>query len=177
VLVGGGLILAVFALIAFWPADEAGSDGNADKTAAAGEQGPDGGRAGAGKGGVQARDYDEPSAPTRQGKRNPAVRLPNVGMSPEAPAPQDDTPPVFASKAEEIAWYEHKLEKAKELRDARQKFTERLPKVKEKIESSPNADQQMQAFEKRKKIVEDNYEKAQADVDALEKKLEELRRG
>jgi len=177
VLLGGGVILAVFALIAFWPSDKGdGTGANADKGAAEGEDGPGGSKVGAGKGGVQARDYDEPSAPTRPGKRNPAVRLPNVGMSPEAPAPEE-APPVFASKAEEIAWYERKLEKAKELRDARQKFADRLPRVKEKIESSPNPDQQMQAFEKRKKIVEENYAKAQADVAELEKKLAELKGG
>lgn len=178
VLIGGAAILAVFALIAFWPgkSSTSGSDGD-KKAAAAGQDGDRQGKGGAGQGGVQARDYDEPSAPERPGRRNPAVRLPNVGMSPEAPAPKDDTPPVFASKAEEIAWYERRLEQANEVLSARQKFAERLPKVKEKIEQAPNSEQQLQAFEQRKKIVEDNYAKAQADVADIEKKLAQLRGG
>ena len=178
VVIGGAAILAVFALIAFWPGKSTtrGTD-DARKAAGAGVDGDREGRGAGGKGGVQARDYDEPSAPDRPGKRNPAVRLPNVGMAPEAPAPKDDTPPVFASKAEEIAWYERKLAQAQEVLEARQKFAERLPKVKEKIEQSPNAEQQLQAFEQRKKIVEDNYAKAQADVAELEKKLSGLRGG
>jgi hypothetical protein len=176
VVIGGAVILAVFALIAFWPGDSTSTGSGADKKAASASERGEGGRAGGGGGGgVQAREYDEPSAPTRPGKRNPAVRLPNVGMSPEAPAPKDDTPPTFGSKAEEIAWYERKLEQAQEVLEARQKFAERLPKVREKIEQAPNAEQQLQAFEQRKKIVEDNFAKAQADVADLEKKLAELR--
>ena len=178
VVIGGAAILAVFALIAFWPGEPTppGTEGGR-KTAAAGAEGERDGRGAAGRGGVQARDYDEPSAPERPGRRNPAVRLPNVGMSPEAPAPKDDTPPVFASKAEEIAWYERKLAQAQEVLEARQKFAERLPKVKEKLEQAPNAEQQLEAFEQRKKIVEDNYAKAQSDVAEIEKKLTDLRGG
>ena len=177
VVIGGAAILAVFALIAFWPGKSptSGTEGG-KKTAAAGVDGELEGRGG-GKGGVQAREYDEPSAPERPGRRNPAVRLPNVGMAPEAPAAKDDTPPVFASKAEEIAWYERKLAQAQDVLEARQKFAERLPKVKEKIEQAPNAEKQLEAFEQRKKIVEDNYAKAQADVAELEKKLTDLRGG
>ena len=178
VLIGGAAILAVFALIAFWPGKSPTSGTDADKKgAASGQDGERKSRGGVAEGGVQARDYDEPSAPERPGRRNPAVRLPNVGMSPEAPAPKDDTPPVFASKAEEIAWYERKLEQANEVLSARQKFAERLPKVKEKIQQAPNSEQQLQAFEQRKKIVEDNYAKAQADVADIEKKLAQLRGG
>jgi hypothetical protein len=178
VVIGGAAILAVFALIAFWPGKSTTSgmeDGK--KAAASGVDGERDGHGGGGKGGVQARDYDEPSAPERPGRRNPAVRLPNVGMSPELPAPKDDTPPVFASKAEEIAWYERKLAQAQDVLEARQKFAERLPKVKEKIEQAPNAEKQLEAFEQRKKIVEDNYAKAQAAVAELEKKLTDLRGG
>lgn len=179
VVIGGAVILLVFALIAFWPGKSPDRESEAAKKAAAANAESD--RAsrsgGGGKGGVQARDYDEPSAPARPGKRNPAVRLPNVGMAPEAPAPKDDTPPVFASKSEEIAWYERKLVQAQEVLDARQKFAERLPKVRAKIEQAPNAEQQLQAFEQRKKIVEDNYAKAQADVAEIEKKLAQLREG
>jgi ribosomal protein L15 len=179
VVIGGAVILLVFALIAFWPGKSTTPEGDAAKKggAAASADGDRSTRGAAGQGGVQARDYDEPSAPDRPGKRNPAVRLPNVGMAPEAPAPKDDTPPVFASKAEEIAWYERKLVQAQEVLDARQKFAERLPKVRAKIEQAPNAEQQLQAFEQRKKIVEDNYAKAQADVAEIEKKLAQLREG
>ncbi len=178
VVIGGAVILLVFALIAFWPGKSPDKEGDAAKKGTVADaDGERSGRGGGGKGGVQARDYDEPNAPERPGKRNPAVRLPNVGMAPEAPAPKDDKPPVFASKAEEIAWYERKLVQAQEVLDARQKFAERLPKVRAKIEQAPNAEQQLQAFEQRKKIVEDNYAKAQADVAEIEKKLAQLRSG
>lgn len=180
-LLGAGAVAAIVALVLMWPSgdktDRAGADasGKARTTANAAGKGPGGGAAAAG-GGVAARENDDPNAASVVGKRNPAVRLPNVGLAPEPP-PAPAEPPAFATKAEEIAWYEKKLEQAKKTRDARQTFVDRLPRVRERLEKNPDAARQLEAFEGRKKIVEDNYTKAVADVNSLERKLAELRGG
>jgi hypothetical protein len=173
--VGGG-ILALAALIAFWPSDgdkpgKKGKKGNLVEAGVAEAGGA------AGRGGVQAREFDEAKA-ARTSRRNPAVRLPDgMGVSPQG-APQPEAPPSFASKEEEIAWYEKRLEKAMKARDDRKKFAERLPGVKERIEQSPNfSPEQLEAFKKRETVVKDNLTKAEAEVEKIEKKLAELRGG
>ena len=119
VVAGIGAVLAVILAIALWPKSDDGEGkgrkrAKGDTSARSGAEG-DGKSALSGQAaGVAARTYDEPSAPGRGGKINPAVRLPQLGMAPEgagAPAP-DDTPPTFANVAEEIAWYEARLKRA-----------------------------------------------------------------
>jgi hypothetical protein len=182
VVAGIGAVLAVILAIALWPkSDDADAKGRkrakADSAAKAGADG-DGKSALSGQAaGVAARTYDEPSAPGRGGKINPAVRLPQLGMAPEgagAPAP-DDTPPAFANVAEEIAWYEARLKRATANLESRKKFYDRLPEVRERIAKGPDPQRQLEVFEGRKKIVEDNYSKAQADVAEIERKLKQLR--
>jgi ribosomal protein L15 len=175
ILVGVGLVAAVLAIIALWPGDEKGRGDKRGASAAerAGRSAGAIAAAGEGEGGVKARNYDEPSA-ARTGARNPAVKLPPVGMAPDR-APEDDTPPVFESKEAEIAWYEKRLDAAKKQADSRRKFVDRLPAVRERIEKGPDPDKQLEAFEGRSRIVKDNYDKALAKVVELEKKLAELR--
>lgn len=174
ILAGAG-ILAVVALLVFGPSS---SDDDVDPEvvenggAAAGAQGRGGA---AGRGGVQAREVDDPARRTRGGaKLNPQIKLPPMGMAPEIPAPQPDPPPD-ASTEEKIDWYERKLDEAIRMRESRKKFAERLPKMRERIEQSDNPEEQLAAFESRKKQVEENYAKARARVEELETKLAELR--
>ncbi len=178
ILLGVGAVAAVVALVLMWPGGEkAGRPDGSKASASADAKGSNqGGGRGAAGGGVAARENDDPNAQPAAVRRNPAVRLPNVGLAPEAPTPSNE-PPTFANKAEEIAWYEKKLEQAKKSRDARQTFVDRLPRVRERLEQGPDAARQLQAFEGRKKIVEDNYARAVADVNELEHKLAELRGG
>ena len=176
VLAGAG-ILAVAALLIFWPSDDeakAGAGGAKDKAG----QVADGGGANAAAAraaGVGAREVDAPTTPNSR-HRNPAIKLPpNVGMSPGMPEPAPKDPPADATTDEKIAFYEKRLEQAIRVRENRQKFKERLPSVRERIENGPNAAQQLETFEQRKKIVEDNYDKAVAEVEDIERKLAELR--
>lgn len=183
VLVGLGALLALIAVIALWPDSDA-DDAKAAKRAKAGagskaQEGDDDGSLAAGQAaGVAARTYDEPSAPGRSGRMNPAIRLPSVGMAPPeggASPPADDKPPVFENVAQEIAWYEARLERANKTLESRKKFFDRLPEVRDRIAKGPDPQRQLEVFEGRKKIVEDNYTKAQADVAEIERKLKELR--
>lgn len=172
IVVGAG-ILVVAALLIFDFGDDEETQGDKSANAArAGEAEGGGGGAGANKGGVQSRPYDPAEGP--KSRLNPAIKLPNVGMAP-APPPTPEEPPEFSNTAEEIAWYEKKLAGAIRIRDARKKFVERLPKVKERIEAGPNPEEGLASFEGRKKIVEDNYASAQKDVEEIEAKLAELR--
>lgn len=165
--------MVVAALLIFDFGDDEETQGDKSANAArAGEAEGGGGGAGANKGGVQSRPYDPAEGP--KSRLNPAIKLPNVGMAP-APPPTPEEPPEFSNTAEEIAWYEKKLAGAIKIRDARKKFVERLPKVKERIEAGPNPEEGLASFEGRKKIVEDNYASAQKDVEEIEAKLAELR--
>ena len=174
-------ILVVAGLLIFWPSgDDEGKGGgdkaaNAAKTGAQGEGGADGGPA-ARAAGVGARQVDAATAPEGKGTRNPAIKLGPTGRG-MAPMPEalPKDPPAEAPVADKIAFYEKRLEEAERLRDTRKKFVDRLPDVKARVEASPNPDDAMKAFEKRKAIVEDNYAKAQKDVEDIEKKLAELR--
>lgn len=174
-------ILLVAGLLIFWPSGDEGA-GGPNKTAAGaaggkGAGGADGGPAGRGAG-VAAREVDAATTPQGRGTRNPAIKMPpgGRGMAPMPEALPKD-PPANASTADKIAFYEQRLEQAVRLRDTRKKFVDRLPDVKARVEASPNPTEALKAFEKRKQIVEDNYAKAQQDVDDIEKKLAELRGG
>jgi hypothetical protein len=181
VLAGAG-ILIVAALLIFWPSgDDAGKDreGKAAAAAAGGRSGEGGEGGPSGRpAGVGARQIDAATTPEGRGTRNPAIKLPTGGNG-MAPVPEalPKDPPADAPVADKIAFYEKRLEQAVLLRDSRKKFFDRLPQVQAKVESSKNPEEGMKAFEKRKQIVEDNYAKAQADVEDIEKKLAELRGG
>jgi hypothetical protein len=177
VLAGAG-ILALAALLIFWPSGDDDEAKDAQGKAAAAAEGKNGSAEGKGSraAGVGSRQIDAATTPEGRGTRNPAIKLPPAGrgMAPMPEAlPRD--PPADASEADKIAFYEKRLEQALRVRDTRKKFVERLPEAKARIEGSANPAAGMEAFEKRKQIVEDNYSKAQADVADLEKKLAELR--
>jgi len=180
VLAGAG-ILAVAALLIFWPSDDDAKKGAADgsgkgKTSASARRGGAEGAAGRAAG-VGARSVDAATTPPKH-RMNPAIKLPaNNGMAPAMPEAAPKDPPPEATDPEKIAFYEKRLELAVRLRDNRKKFADRLPKTKERIEASPNPAASLATYEQRKKIVEDNYAKAQADVEDIEAKLSELRGG
>ena len=179
VLAGAG-ILAVAALLIFWPSDDpakdgASADGKGQASASARGGGAEGGAAGRAAG-VAARPSDAPTTAARSQRINPAIKLPQTrGMAPTTPEAVHADPPPGATVDEQIAFYEGRLEAAIRMRDNRKKFYDRLPALKQRIESSPNPEQSMETFERRKQIVEDNYEKAKAEVERLEGKLAELR--
>ena len=175
ILAGAG-ILAIVGVLAFYPDGDDASGSGSGAGGANGGASAAGAAAGlaAGRGGVQPREADKANANRAvEARVNPAIKLPAPGMAPSVPPPEE--PPMFTTREEEIAWYERKLETAIQMRESRKKFADRLPKVRERIERSDNPDAQLEAFESRKKIVEQNYEKAQQRVEELEQKLADLR--
>lgn len=171
------MVIAIVVAIIAWPRSDSADAGSKRKGNAASRAEDDKGTVASAKGragGVAPRAYDEATPPSRSGRINPAVRLPALGMAPD-PAPQDDAPPVFKSTAEEIAWYENKLDLAEKALADRKTFYDRLPGMRERIEKGPDPARNLQTFEGRKKIVEENYAKAQAEVLEIERKLKELR--
>ncbi len=180
VLAGAG-ILAVAALLIFWPSgdgDKAKEAADKADAAASGQSAGAAGGPGSRAAGVGARQIDAATTPEGRSTRNPAIKLPaggrGVAPMPEA-LPRD--PPENASTGDKIAFYEKRLEQAERVRDTREKFVERLPETKARIEASPNPEKGLEAFEKRKKIVEDNYEKAKKEVEEIEAKLAALTGG
>jgi hypothetical protein len=174
----GVAILCATALVLFWRSEATRSTREPQSTADA-EQTLD--RASeptatrnAARGGVGAREMD---AATRRQQTGTAMRRPEIGfddlgLAPAPPEPEER--PVFRDRSEEIAWYKRELEEAKRMRDARRTFVERLPRVRERIEQSSDAERRLATFESRKLVVEANYAKAQARVDELERKLATL---
>lgn len=179
VLAGAG-ILAVAALLIFWPSDDdAKTEGaKAQKAKAGAVAAADDGAAaagGAGGRGVASRPVDAPTTPATR-RMNPDIKLPSTrGMAPAIPEAAPADPPPDATPDEKIAFYEKRLEQAVLNRDNRKKFADKLPDVKARIEASPNAAQQLQTFEQREKIVQENLSKAEAEVAEIERKLAELR--
>lgn len=183
ILAGAG-ILAVVALLVFWPSgnDDADKDGRsaskAGDSAGSARGGGKGGKgAAAGGGGVAARSADDPSklaSGQLGGKRNPAVpRLEGMGMAPGVPA--EELPPKFKSVEEEITWYEGKLDGANTMLETRQKAVDRLPKAKERAAQGDNAEDQLARLAAREGTIKENFKRAQEKVDEIEAKLAELR--
>jgi hypothetical protein len=177
IVVGAVDLAAVVVAIAAWPRSKGAEDGEKRKgNAASRAAGEPGGTAASRKGGgVAARSYDEPTQARASGRINPAVRLPPVGMAPPSEPQKDEGPPTFANKAEEIAWYEKQLVLAQKRLEDRKTFYDRLPGTRERIEKGPDPVRALETFEGRKKVVEENYAKAQAEVAAIERKLSELK--
>jgi hypothetical protein len=173
----GGAIIAVVAALIFWPTAEepTTSAARAKDRAGAAAAGAVHQGAAAAPGGVQPRPADEPTRRAVEPKLNPAVRLPEgIGNAPAMPEPE--VVPDFDTLEEEVAYYEKKLALAIEARDRREKNVARMETVRQRAEQSANPEQELEVFESRKKIVEDNFAKAQEKVDELEAKLDDLRR-
>ncbi len=167
----GGAILVVAALLIFWPDGDsasqtsgAGARGNSAQ-ANAGSGAPGSGQS---KGGVGAREHD-PAEGRVTGRINPALQTTSRTMAPARPPTPEPT--SFNSAAEEIAYYEKRLDLARDNLETRTRFLGRMKKIKE--EARTHADQDK--AEARGKIVQENYDKAVAAVAELEKKLAELR--
>ncbi len=171
VLVGGAVLLAGAALV-FWP----DSSGPEPTHVGAAEGGAAGGKSGAARsGGVAPRAYDQAQygdATRPRSKVNPAIKLPSAGVAEGPAAPPE--PPEFQSKDDEIAWYRKRLEQARSMLEFREKNVQRLDKIRDQIDDSPNPDEARRVYEQRKQIVEDNLDKAKQKIEDLERRLAEL---
>jgi len=172
-IVAGVAILGVAAFLIFGggsseeateKASSAKSSQSADKASEAVAGG--GGRV---RGGVGARSIDDAQGRSTA-RRNPKLGTPMEGMKLD-PSPRSKEPPDFQSAAEEIAYYEKKLEREREILAQRERFVERLEKVKKDAVSA----EEREVAESRGKIVTDNYAKQQKVIEELEKKLEGLK--
>jgi hypothetical protein len=168
----GAAILIVAALLIFWPDSDAasGDAGKGGKGGKAGQQGSnmaDGGRSGTARG-IQPREVD-PAEARMTPQVTPGLLAPTNGLA-TMPAPKPE-PTSFPSAAAEIAYFEKKLVQAREDLAARTTFLERMKKT-----LAEGAISEHDRNTQRAKIVQSNYDKAQARVTELEQKVADLKR-
>ncbi len=170
-LVGLG-ILAVGALVVFFP----GGDDPTPVRATSPEPGTRAGGDGAVRGGIPRRAVDKAEHGARadapRPRINKALRHMPTGMSETVP---DRGPPEsFDSPAEERAWYENALQRAKADLQVREKALTRLEKSRGKIEQAKDPAQARANYERQRAIVERNLQHAREQVAEIERKLAEL---
>ena len=127
-------------------------------------------------GGVAARGADKANETGRAKPRvNPKIANAVVTESGMAPDPGKRTVPTsFASPAEEIAYWEVELERAEKNLEVRQRAADLAPKTEESIRENGSAED-LEEFQRRLGVVEDNLDKAKARVEEVEAKLTTLR--
>jgi hypothetical protein len=173
-LLAGAGILAVAALFIFGGDDDATTDATQNQDGQAAHSSS--ARAGATpKTGVAARQADEA---TRNGRPQPRLnpRIANAivteGM---APAPNKKPEPTsWGSVDEEIIYWEDQLREANRMLEIRERASEHAPKAEAKIREKGTAEE-LAMFQQRLVVVADNLERAQARVDEVQLKLENLR--
>lgn len=166
----GAAILIVAALLIFWPDSDAASGGDAGGKGGKAGQGSnmaDGGRSGTARG-IQPREVD-PAEGRMTPQVTPGLLAPTNGLA-TMPAPKPE-PTSFPSAEAEIAYFEKKLVQAREDLAARTTFLERMKKT-----LAEGAISEHDRNTQRAKIVQSNYDKAQARVTELEQKVADLKR-
>lgn len=173
-LLAGAGILAMAALFIFGGDDDAKTDAteNKDGQAAHSSSAQTGINA---KSGIAARQADQATANGRPTPRlNPRIAdaIITEGM---APVPNKKPEPTsWGSADEEIVYWEDQLREANRMLEIRERATEHVPRQEEKIRELGSAED-LATFQKRKVVVADNLERAQARVDEVQLKLEKLR--
>ncbi len=120
------------------------------------------------RGGVGARATDR--AQGRSGTRvNPKLGSPVEGLKLNPSGPPE--PPSFDTKEEELAFFEKKLERERQLLDQRARFVKRVEKAKREASSA----EERGVAEGRHKIVSDNYAHQEMVVKDLEAKVAGLK--
>ncbi len=168
----GAAILLIAGLLIFWPGGSDSTTGaqGANASSQGGQQSAHSadGRSAAGQRGIAPRESDP-----AKGRVSPHVRsgliAPSVHDLAMMPTPPPE-PTSFASLAEEIAYYEKKLQQAQVDLEARTTFLERMRR-KQSAEPVSDHDRNVQ----RANIVQKNYDSARARVTELEQKLAFLR--
>ncbi len=173
-LLAGAGILIVAGLLIFGGDDEdktAKREGTGEKSQSANVQTNSGGA----QTGVAARQTDEATPAAGKAKLNPRIANSIVtgGMSPTSEKKEDPT--SFASKNDEITYWEDQLREAERLLEIRERAVDHIPKTEQAIREGNDPENGLKEFEKRKKVVQENLDKAQKRVEDIEAKLEELR--
>ena len=123
------------------------------------------------RGGVEARQVDEAQGPPGPPRRNPSIGPPLEGMTMLPNAPK--RPETFASKEEEIAYYEQLLVREQAILDKRSEFVDRVHRIRDEAKTA----EEREVAAGRTKIVEDNFDEQQKTVADLKKKLAGLKGG
>mgnify|MGYP000140193722 CR=1 FL=1 len=168
----GGAILVVAALLIFWPdGDTARQTSEVAKptTAQASTAGSSASGSGQARGGVAPRESD-PAQGRVAPRVNPAIGAASRSMAPSRPPKPEPT--GFRSAEAEIAYFEKKLEQARNDLKARTTFLERMNRIKENAKTLAEQDRAAS----RGVIVQQNYDKAKQVVAELEEKVAGLRR-
>lgn len=168
----GAAILLIAGLLIFWPASDSATGGpgrRGDGSAQQANNNSGGGFRGGGlASGIAPREVDPAMARGTPGVR--AGLLPpdkGLAMMPR----QKPEPTGFSSAAAEITYFEKKLVEARANLEARTTFRERMKRIQDTAPVS-----QTEVNLRRAKTVEENFNKAKARVEELEKKLEGLRK-
>ena len=171
----GGALLVIAGLLIFWPGADV-AEGKANGRGAGGSQ-AQAGQASAGQGngvalGVAPGDADPARA--RLAPRVTAGVLPggDGGLTLAPPRPSEPEPTSFESPAEELRYFEKKLEKARQELSQRTMFLERSKKARDEATSS----EARAEAERKHRVVEQNYDTANKAVGDLEKKVAEIKR-
>ena len=171
-LLAGAGILAVAALFIFGGDDE--KEAKQAKDAKTQQQQASSQSAKDPSGGVASREVDAATPSRPKPKLNPRIANAVVteGMAP-VPNKKPD-PTSWDSVDAEIAYWEEALVDANRMLAIRQQASERVPGEEERIRQN-GTPEDLAEFQGRKQVVADNLEKAQARVDEISLKLQQLR--
>lgn len=170
----GGAILVIAGLLIFWPGGDV-AGGGAGGRSGGNQQARSGQASAGGAGGVAlgVAPGDADPARARDANRVSAGVLPggNGSLTLAPPTPPQPEPTSFPSVAEELRYFEKKLEKARQDLSLRTTFLERSKKARD----AANSTEARELAEKRHQVVEQNYNTANAQVAELEKKVAEIK--
>jgi len=167
----GGAILVIAALLIFWPSSDTAGEAGGKGGRGGGQQAYNGDGEGDGKTrGISPREVDPAEARIAVTPRvREGILAPTNGMA-MVPT-REPEPTSFPSVAAEITYLEKKLVEARSNLESRAVFLERMKKMQQ---SAPVSEYERTSA--RAKVVQDNYDKAQARVDDLEYKIKLLRK-
>ncbi|MFV8754675.1 hypothetical protein ACNOYE_29360 [Nannocystaceae bacterium ST9] len=174
-LLAGAGILIVAGLLIFGGGDDdddAAKRSEANKTKSASSQS----KAGGGKSGMASREVDEATSPGAQNKPKLNPRIANSivtgGMAPDSGKKEEPT--SFASVDDEITYWEDELREANRMLEIRERAVEHIPQIEEAIKNGNDPVNGLKEFENRKKVVNDNLDRAKKRVEEVEGKLAKL---
>lgn len=172
----GGAILVIAGLLIFWPGADVAGNKSGGRGAEGGAQAQAGQASAGGAGGVALGvapgEADPARARTNERVTHGILPAGDGGLTLAPPRPAEPEPTSFDSVAEELRYFEKKLEKARYDLSQRTTFLERSRKARDSAATPELKDQ----AERRHQIVEQNYNTANKAVADLEKKVAEIKR-
>ncbi len=134
-------------------------------------------KAGADNSGLAAREVDDATNPAVANKPKLNPRIANAivtgGMAPDPG--KKEVPTSFGSVADEIVYWEDELRDANRMLEIRERAVEHIPQIEDAIRNGNDPVNGLEQFESRKKVVNDNLDRAKKRVEEVEGKLTKLR--